>query len=147
MATNQSMRQGIYEGIIYTMLRASETLDACDVVELDPDNEGYVQACRTSGVPFGFVAEQVTASGVADYEPGGLVSHTAAVGDYVGVYICGGVYNHKDATEAPWGAEVYAGSTTAGKVTTGASSNGTKVGVVVSAKDASTGICKIKSYL
>lgn len=103
--------------------------------------------CGTSGVPFGVSAEQVTTAGVADYEPGGLVSHTAKVGDLVGVYINGGVYIHKDATAATFGAELYAGTTTAGKLATGASSNATKVGICVVAKDGTTGLCKFKSYL
>ena len=148
MATNQALRAGIFEGIIYTFLKASEAMDAGDVVMLD-DVSGtpYVRKCVSSGVPFGFSAQQVTAAGIPDYSPGGLVAHTAKVGDYVGVYVCGGVLNILNPTTATYGAELYAGTTTAGKVSTSASSNATKVGICVVAKDATTGIAKVKSYL
>jgi hypothetical protein len=147
MATNQAMRQGIFEGILFPFLTAGEAMSAGDVVALDTSNAGKVIKCGTSAIPFGFVAEEVTASGVPDYYPGGLVSHTAKVGDYVGVYICGGVYVHKAATAATYGAELYSGTSTAGKATTTASSNATKIGICVEAKDATTTLCKLKSYL
>jgi hypothetical protein len=146
MATNQALREGIYEGILYIGLKAYEAMEACDVVELS-STAGYVVKATSSGVPFGFVAEQVTAAGIPDYYPGGLVSHTAKVGDYVGVYVCGGILNHHDATAATFGAVLYAGTTTAGKCATSSSTSANKVGICVVAKDTTTGNCKLKSYL
>jgi hypothetical protein len=143
MATSQKFRMGIIEGDIYIFGKAGEAMECHDVVALDTANAGKFIKCGTSDVPFGFVAEKVTVNGVQDYEPGGLVSHTAKVGDYVGVYINGGVYNHAQ-TGLPYGALVYA---VAGKCVTGASSNGTPVGLVVAATDSTTGLAKIKSLL
>lgn len=148
MATNQAMRAGIYEGILYIFLKASEAMSVGDVVSLDlTSGTPYVCKCVSSGIPFGFAAQEVTASGVEDYAPGGFVSHTAAVGDYVGVYIAGGVYNAYEATAATFGAQLYAGTTTAGKLATASAASGIKVGICVEAKDATTKICKVKSYL
>ena len=147
MATNQTARIDIYEGIMYIHLKASEAMAAGDVVALDgTSGTPYFCKCGTSGVPFGWVAEQVTAAGVQDYEPGGLVSHTAKVGDYVGVYICGGVYNHAQAS-LTYGQVLYAGTSTAGKASGSASSNATKIGIVVEASDTTTGYAKVKSLI
>jgi hypothetical protein len=148
MSTNQALRDGIYEGILYIFLQASEAMVAGDVVELDPaSGYPYVRKCPSSGTPFGFAAQTVTAAGVEQWELNGFITHTAKVGDHVGVYINGGVYNHKDATAATWGAELYAGTSTAGKLATSSASSGKKVGICVKAKDATTAICKVKSYL
>jgi hypothetical protein len=145
MATNQAMRQGIYEGILYIGLKAGEAMAACDVVMLDTA-DGYVKKCTSTGVPFGFVAEAVTDAGIPDYYPGGLVSHTAKTGDQVGVYICGGVLNHYAPTAATFGAELFAGTSTAGKCATASATSNKKVGICVVAEN-SDHICKIKSYL
>ena len=151
MTTNQNARIDIYEGIMYIHLKAQEALAAGDLVTLSSayatSGSPYFAKCGTSGVPLGWAAEQVTAAGVADYEPGGLVSHTAKVGDYVGVYMCGGVYNHyTSAAVGLYGQELYAGTALAGKAASGASTNSTKVGIVLEARD-SNGYTKIKSYL
>jgi hypothetical protein len=142
MATNQVMREAIYEGILYIFLRAGEAMDVCDVVTLDASAEGFCKLCASGDVPFGFVAEKVTSNGVADYEPGGMVSHTAAVGDLVGVYICGGVYNHK-ASGVGFGDLLYIGGTD-GKV---ADAGGDYVVGICVEKTNGDGICKVKSAL
>lgn len=147
MATNQPLYGDIFEGILYPHLKASETMAVGDVVMLDATSGyPYVKKCVSSGIPFGYSAQEVTTAGLKDYEPGGFTLHTAKVGDFIGVYIGSGVYNTKDATAATWGAEVYAGTSTAGKLSTTASTANVKVGICVKAKD-SAGISKVKSYL
>lgn len=147
MSTNQVLRQGMYEGINFIFLKAGEAMGAFDCVMLDPDNAGKVLKCTTTGTPFGFVAQPVTTTGVADYEPGGLAgTNTAKVGDVVGVYICGGVYNVM--TTLAWAAVVYAGTSTAGKLSASESTSKIKVGQVVHAGNSTNGVpAKIKSYL
>lgn len=119
MATNQLKRIGIIEGDIYIYGRASEAMAAGDIVALDTTS-GYPYFCKASSAmaPFGVVAQQVTTAGIADYEPGGLVSHTAKVGDRVGVYINGGVYHHEAAGLAYGDVLVIGG--TSGKCTSAA---------------------------
>jgi hypothetical protein len=144
MSTTQNLHSNIYEGIIYIHLAAGEAMTAGDVVQLST-SAGYVVKCGTSGTPFGFVAETVTAAGVADYEPGGLVSHTAKIGDVVGVYIAGGTYKHEQAGLA-FGDVVYAGKGSAGKLSTSASYSAIKAGIVVEASD-DDDIASVKSLL
>lgn len=146
MATNQVMREAVYEGILYIFLKAGVACDVCDVVTLDAANPGEFKLCGDTDVPFGYVAEKVTTIGVADYEPGGLVSHTAKVGDYVGVYINGGVYNHRDPVDAAFGDLLYVG-TTDGKVSATAGSATIPVGICTGSEDTDTGICQVKSLL
>lgn len=119
MATNQLKRIGVIEGDIYIYGRASEAMEAGDIVALD-GTSGYPYFCKCSSamVPFGVVAQQVTSAGVADYEPGGLVSHTAKTGDRVGVYINGGIYHH-GATGIAYGDALFVNGGTAGKMTSG----------------------------
>ena len=108
MTTLQKYRLGIYEGILYIFGKASEAMDAGSVVTLDTTSGyPYFKKCAHTDQPFGLCAEKVTVAGVADYEPGGLVSHTAKVGDYVGVYINGGVYN-VPGIAMPYAAKLYA---------------------------------------
>jgi hypothetical protein len=120
MATNQLKRIGVLEGDIYIYGRASEAMEAGDVVAIDTTS-GYPYFCKCTSAmyPFGIVAQQVTAAGVADYEPGGLVSQTAKVGDRVGVYIDGGLYHH-GATGIAYGDLLFVNGGTAGKMTSGA---------------------------
>lgn len=150
MATNQAMRDAVYEGILYIFLTAEEACDVGDVVTLDTwdgtSGTGSFSKATATDEPFGYVAEQVTATGVADYEPGGLVSHTAKVGDFVGVYINGGVYNVKDGDGTPAFGDVLYVGTTAGKVSATQGSATVKVGLCVSPEDAD-GITRVKSLL
>ena len=148
MTINQAMYKGIYEGILTVFFKAKETMDVGDVVQLDTvSGYPYVCKCASSGVPFGYAAQAVTTSGYQAYEPGGFTMHTAAVGDYVGVYVGGGIYNTLNATSAVYGNECYAGTTSAGKLATASASSGIKVGICVKTKDGTTGIAKVKSYL
>jgi hypothetical protein len=138
MATNQSMRMGIYEGILTIFFEASGTMSVGDALQLT--SSGHVAKVSGSGsTVFGFAAQEVTAAGVADYAPGGLVSHTAASGDKVGVYIAGGIYWAKGAVTSSGvavnasglnvGDKLYLSKVTAGKLSKTA--NGAVVGVVI----------------
>lgn len=140
MAVNKF--EGIYEDILYIELAADEEMEEMQCVYLS--QAGKVKKCGPDNTPLGWVAQKVTTTGVEQASPGGLVSKTAKVGDKVGVYMNGGIFNVSGVGTINAGDVLYASG---GNVTATPTANGTKVAVALTAPDPVTGLIKIKSLI
>jgi len=134
MATNQELFVGIYEGIVNIFFKSAEVLEAFDVVTVNTDaaKPGTVIKCGLDARPYGFSSQTVTATGVENYAPGGLITRIAKVGrDPIGVYVNGGILKTKAAEAITAGLILY--PTAAGKLTATVSTAGIPVAIAETA--------------